>query len=217
MLPGAGNLLVGGGAKAAFIGGTVGSNVAVVNLPAGVIDGDLMVAFGYRSNSSIPSTPSGWTLIASAADSTGNTQALAIWQRTASGQGASVALAGDVAGVAVFRKATGIDVHSGIQFYNNDGATDSTITLPSVNPVRSGHLIAVVCQDFLNVYENPDFVNNSDMALIGSAGQPDFIGDYSAYLLQKSQFSGATGNKQFIGYPESGSFPDMAGILLQVY
>lgn len=118
---------------------TSSSTTVVVSAPAGIQDGDLLVAVFYASTASVSSLPSGFTA-AYTNNTANNPRILVGWKRAASESGSYTFTAASTTNVSatilVYRNAS----------FNTVGAitraSSTTVTASSISPSQPGILIA---------------------------------------------------------------------------
>jgi len=199
--------------------GDASSTTTTVTLPAGVVDGDLMIGIGYTDSSAALSTPSGWTLITSGSNSYTNStygttkyQNMSVWKRVAASEGATITLAGRVTAVAVYRNATGINVYSAFATIGYEQADPSTITIPSITPTLSGALLALLGRSTLET------LDSTPAGLAEIQSESDATYDLIRALYEQRRGPGSTGTKTFTCDTSSpADSPGMMGVMMQVY
>ena len=117
------------------------SSTVTVNVPADVVDGDLLILITHHDRTSTPSDPSGWTLQTNTTVTLdGTSKAVGLFTRIASSEPASYGIVFSnqnekVALIAAYRYATDTSIDTTLQTITS--TTDTTHTATSVTPAEA--------------------------------------------------------------------------------
>lgn len=204
MLLGAGDA----GPNITFVANTTAAVSAanfVINKPAGVQVGDLMLMEIFSSSMTSNTTPSGWTVVSSDYVAGAGSRHV-IYSRVVDGSEGSTFT---VAGLAVAKEGYVVALR-GASTVGTVGtvarATSATGTASSISPAVAGALIAIFASDDNRTVATPPAGMTQISTLSGTTG-----GSHAVYVLIPSS-AGATGSKSLVWNISSG----VASLLLQI-
>jgi len=196
----------------AFVSSSVARYATLTNTvtaPAGIQNGDLLVAVGFNLFSgSTVSVPAGFNLVY-LENSTGNTMFIAVKSAASESGDYSFtwsATNSNAVSILVYRDATRVNTVGAIS-----RATSNTVTASSINPSYSGRLCAVFANEDDNVVVGsfPTDMTNR-VSYIGSTG----VRPGAFLIYDKYQAASSSGNKTLTFSVSNG--PITAGLLFQI-